>query len=108
MSKRRIFTPKQKTQIVLEVIKEEHTIAEIAAKHKIQPNQISRWRTEFLNNANRAFSKEDEKVCKIEKEHSEELEELYKQIGQLTVECNWLKKKSEQFGLPTNSSRNGK
>ncbi len=47
MKKRRTFTPEQKTKIVLELLSEEHSLNEIAAKYEIQPAQITRWKSEF-------------------------------------------------------------
>lgn len=101
MRKRRIFTPEQKAKIVIEVLSENQTLTEIAAKYELQPNQLTRWKSEFLQNAGRAFSKEVDEVAKLQKQHDEEVDELHRQLGQLTVEANWLKKKSKQFGLPT-------
>jgi len=62
MEKRRHFTPEEKAKIVIEVLREEKTLNEIAAEYEIHPNQLSRWKAEFLNNAARAFSKEAEEV----------------------------------------------
>ena len=107
MSKRRNFTPEQKTKIVLEVLKETQTLTEIAAKYEIQPNQLTRWKSEFLKNASRAFSNGVDETEKIKQEHETQIDELHRQIGQLTVERNWLKKKSEQFGLPTEPPKYG-
>ncbi|SHI98491.1 Transposase and inactivated derivatives [Dethiosulfatibacter aminovorans DSM 17477] len=108
MKKRRNFTPEQKTKIVLEVLREEQTLVEIAAKYEVQPNQLTRWKTEFLKNASRAFSKDKDESEKLQKEHEKEVDELHRQLGQLTCEVNWLKKKSKQFGLPTESPKNDK
>jgi len=57
MNKRRRFTPEQKAKIVMEVLREERTLNEIAAENEIHPNQLSRWKAEFIRNAARAFSK---------------------------------------------------
>ena len=94
MKSRRTFTPEQKVKIVLEVLKEEKTLSQIAAEYEIQPNQITRWKSEFLTNANRVFSKEDDESEKLKKSFEAEKDELLKQIGQLSYENTWLKKKS--------------
>jgi transposase len=94
MKKRRRFTPKEKVKIVLEVLKEERTLTEIAAEYEVHPNQISRWKAEFIQNADRAFSKETEEVEKVKQFHEKEKDELLRQIGQLSYEVTWLKKKS--------------
>ena len=76
MNKRRSFTPEQKSKIVIEVLREEKTVNEIAAEHEIHPNQISRWKAEFINNAARAFSKEIDEVEKVKQSHEKEKDEL--------------------------------
>jgi transposase len=100
MDKRRKFKPEEKARIVLEVLREERTLAEIAAEHEVHPNQLSRWKTEFLKNAARAFSKEEDEVEKVKQSHEKEKDELLKQIGQLSYEVSWLKKKSSRFLSP--------
>lgn len=97
MEKRRNFTPEQKVKIVIEVLREEKTLTEIAAEHEIHPNQISRWKAEFASNAARAFSKETDEVEKVKQAFEKEKDELLRQIGQLSYENVWLKKKSGQF-----------
>jgi transposase-like protein len=55
MEKRRNFKPEQKAKIILEVLREEKSLSEIAAEYEIHPNLLSRWKTEFIQNAGRAF-----------------------------------------------------
>jgi len=88
--KRKRYSAEKKTEIVLEIIREEKTLVEIAAEHEIHPVQLSKWKKEFLENAETVFGKEAKKAEKIKKAH--EKEKLIKEIGQLTVEVNWLKK----------------
>lgn len=97
MEKRRNFTPEQKAKIVIEVLREEKTLTEIAAEYEVHPNQLSRWKAEFMNNASRAFSKETDEVEKVKQTHEKEKDELLRQIGQLSYENAWLKKKSGQI-----------
>ncbi|WP_432422610.1 IS3 family transposase, partial [Thermoanaerobacterium thermosaccharolyticum] len=93
-NKRRNFTPEQKAKIVLEVLREEKTLNEIAAEYEIHPNMLSRWKAEFINNAAMVFSKETDELEKVKKTYEKEKEELLKQIGQLSYENAWLKKKN--------------
>jgi len=92
MEKRRNFTPEEKAKIVIEVLREEKTLNGITAEHEIHPNQLSRWKAEFLNNAGRAFSKETDEVEKAKQLFDKEKDELLRQIGQLSYDVSWLKK----------------
>lgn len=94
MEKRRNFTPEEKAKIVIEVLRNERTLNEIAAEHEVHPNQLGRWKAEFLSNAGRAFSKETDEVEKVKQSFDKEKDELLRQIGQLSYEVSWLKKKS--------------
>ncbi|SNQ61120.1 transposase [Candidatus Methanoperedens nitratireducens] len=87
--KRRRFSADYKTKVVIEALKERNTIEQLAAKYELHPNQITAWKREFLSNASLAFSADSGKP----KEKDSEIDKLYAQIGQLTVENNWLKKK---------------
>lgn len=97
MAKRK-FTPEFKTKIVLELLKEEKQLGEIAAQNELNPNQIRNWRKEFLENAIKVFSQsKQEKELEIkEKALEEERNQLMAKVGQLTIENDWLKKKSKE------------
>ena len=91
--KRRKFSAEFKAKIVLEVIRGEKELNEIASDYEIAPNQIRNWKNEFLKNAAAAFDDnytEDLKTQIQEKER--ESEALYKKVGQLTTQVDWLKK----------------
>lgn len=94
MEKRRKFTPQEKSKIVLEVLREEKTLSQIAAEYQVHPNVLSRWKSEFMANADKVFSKEIDEAEKVKQSYEQEKDELLRQIGQLTYEVNWLKKKS--------------
>jgi len=90
---RQHYTPEFKAQVVLEVLREEKTVQEIASAHKLHPNLLTRWKTEFVANMATAFSKEEADAAKIQQRYENREAELYKQIGQLTTKLTWLKKK---------------
>ena len=99
--KKRQFTAEFKTRIVLELLREEQNLSEIAAKNDIAPNQLRNWKKEFIENASKAFagSKQEKEAKHIERALHEEKQELMAKVGQLTIENDWLKKKSAQvFG----------
>lgn len=85
--KRRKFTSKFKTKVVLEVLSERFTVQELARKHELHPNQISKWKSEFLANAEQVFDGSGKSETS-----EEEVEKLYKVIGQQKVEIDFLKK----------------
>jgi len=88
MNKRRNFTSKFKTKVVLEALSERYTISELAQRHSLHPNQISKWKQEFLALAEMIF----EKGKSRKKETSIDEEKLFKIIGQQKVEIDFLKK----------------
>jgi len=106
---KRQFTPEFKTKIVLELLREEKPLGEVAAEHNISPNQLRNWKREFLENATRAFSEsKQEKELRIrEKAMAEERTELMAKVGQLTVESDWLKKKSTEVLGPDWETKSG-
>jgi transposase len=94
MEKRNRYTPEFKTKVVLEVLREEHTVNEIAGKYEVSPVMISRWKSEFLGKAATVFEKGPSEADKMKKDYESKQEHLEKLVGQLTVEIDWLKKKS--------------
>ncbi len=90
---RKRYSPELKTQIVLAALREEKTIAQIAAEHEVHPNQISAWKAAALQGLPHVFARES-KTHADKAAHEQQIEELYAQIGKLTTQVAWLKKKS--------------
>lgn len=86
---RKNHSVQKKVKVVLEAIKGERTIAEITSKYGIHPTQINNWKKQALDSIPEALSV---KRKKQENANEELLDELYKQIGQLKVENDFLKK----------------
>jgi len=98
---RREFSAEYKAKTVVEVLRGEKTVSEIANRECVSSKQIHNWKKEFLENAYRAFSvtKDEQKARKEAKIAAERENDLMAKVGQLTVENDWLKKKStEIFG----------
>lgn len=84
---RKKYTSKFKTKVVLEALKERLSVAELAQKYELAPQQISLWKREFLANADSIL----EKKSKSKKAQAdEEKDQLLKAIGQLKVENDFL------------------
>lgn len=104
MGKRKVkeYSAEFKTKVVLEVLKEEQTQAEIASKYKIPPSTIPSWVKHFLGNAENVFkSKQLEKDNKEKLDKKEKhIDELHRKIGELTISVDFLKKKHREAGIP--------
>jgi transposase len=85
-----------KARVALEALKEEKTIAQISSEYGVHANQIRQWRQRLVDELPRLFS---DRRKKTDREAEELLSELYRQIGQLKVELEWLKKKSQVLSL---------
>lgn len=99
--KRRKHSAETKTKAVLEAIKEEQTIAEVASKYDVHPKLLAQWKQEFVENANLVFNrkKQEKQLQKDLKEKDKTIDSLYKEVGQLTLKVNWAEKKIREFGL---------
>ena len=84
-----------KAKVALEALKGEKTLAQLSSEFGVHPNQITQWRKQLLDELPDIFSR---KRKKMESDTESLQAELYRQIGQLKVELDWLKKKSEQLG----------
>jgi len=95
------YTPEQKAKVVLELLKEEQTLGELATQYKVTPKTIQNWKKEFLSNASRAF--EDSASAKENKEKMRKLKDendaLAKALGRTTVERDWAVGKLKSLDL---------
>ena len=96
---KRTFKAEYKAKLVIETIREEEHISEIAAREKISRTQLQNWKKEFLENAALVFSQNKvERQAKSEIKAAEEREDnLMKKVGQLSVENDFLKKKYSEI-----------
>ncbi len=87
MTKRRKFTPEFKAQVALEALRGDKTIQEIAAKHRVHPNQVGTWKRQAIDGLGEVFSGGADRT---RSEHEAEVHDLHAKIGQLTVERDFL------------------
>lgn len=90
-NKRRTFTKKFKLKVILEALKERSTVKELCQKYELHPNQISKWKQDFLDKAEEVMDSTSSK--KDQEEEFKEQEKLYSKIGQLQMEIDYLKKR---------------
>jgi len=83
-----------KAKVALEAIKGEKTLTQLSSEFGVHPNQIGQWRKQVLETLPDLFSNRRQKE---DKEQENLISELYRQIGQLKVEMDWLKKKSQML-----------
>lgn len=93
MKKRRTFTPEAKAEIVLKVLREEQPLARVASEYGVHPTQLSRWKVQFLKEAYVVFQNEQKPINELRAKHEREVNDLYAEIGKLTAQFSWLKKK---------------
>jgi len=87
-------TPEFKAKIVLEALREEKMVNQIASENGIHPTMVTRWKKEAVAGLSVLFSKDAPEAEKRKAAYENKIEELYKQIGRLTTDLEWLKKKS--------------
>ncbi len=90
---RKHYSAAFKAQIVQEVLREEKTITQIASIHGIHPNLIGEWKAATLKGLPLIFEKEHSELTAARAAHEKQLNELYAEIGRLTTQVAWLKKK---------------
>jgi transposase-like protein len=88
-NKRKRYNPEFKAKVALAALKNEETMSELAARFGVHPTMIASWRRTLLNGAPDIFDKGQ----KSRKQTEEHVDELYKQIGRLQVERDFLSKK---------------
>ncbi len=93
---RRKFTSEFKTRVAIEALKERYSLSELAKKFDLHPNQISKWKQEFLTNASMVFSQKGNKKGATPEV---DIDRLYNKIGQLEMEKDFLKKNLKKLNL---------
>ena len=99
MGKHRKFSPEFKTQIILQLITGEKTRAELCREHKISSQQLSNWKAKFLDNASSIFEKTHQ-----DKGEAEQIAELERMVGRLTMQLEIAKKASIILRLAENKN----
>lgn len=91
---RRRYEPTFKARVALAALKQDTTLTELASRFEIHGNLVSQWKRRLLNGAPQVFAEPDDPAGR---EQQVLVDDLYRQIGQLQMELEWLKKKAAQF-----------
>ena len=90
---RKHYSPTLKAKVVLELLKEEKPLTQIASEHRIHPTQLRDWKRQALEGLPNLFADSSE-VARATALLEHKQDELYAEIGRLTTQVGWLKKKS--------------
>ena len=94
--KRQTFSKEFKAKVALEALREESTIQEIAVKHGVHPNQISKWKAQAITGMADLFERPNKKSEEVRRQEEKENEYL-KTIGEQKVELDYFQKKYKQL-----------
>jgi len=92
---RRKLSPSFKAKVAVEALKELKTIPQIASSNSVHASQVQKWKKELKEKIPEIFS---EGNSRKDTSKDELIDELYKQIGKLQMENEWLKKNTDYFG----------
>lgn len=91
MNKRKNYSASFKAKVALDAIKGELTLPELSAKYGVHPNIISKWKQEGIINFQGIY---EGKIKSAENQDKAETAQLYKKIGELQVQLDFLKSRS--------------
>lgn len=91
---RKSYPPEQKAKIVLELLKEEKTPAQLSSETGVHINQLLKWKKVAMDALPKVFERKNQEINELRKEAEKKEEELFKEIGKLSTQLEWLKKKS--------------
>ena len=92
MRRRKRYDNRFKAEVAIEAIKNQRTVAQIASEYGVHPNQVSQWKKQVLDQLPDLFTN---RRSKSTTDSDPLVDELYRQIGQLKVELDWLQKKTQ-------------
>lgn len=107
MSKKRPnYSAEFKAKVIRELDRGEKSLNELAASYQIAPSTLSKWYKQYLENLISLFGKNDTSQAEKIEELERALQASQQKIGQLTIERDWLEKKSDEIFGPNGPHRN--
>ena len=102
---KKTYTATFKAQVVLEMLKEEKTLAQLSSEFGAHSNGLRDWKSQVVKGLPMVFERRDD-LADTKATHARQLEDLYAEIGRLTTQLNWLKKSFHPpVCLPTSADR---
>lgn len=98
-NKRKQYSPEFKAKVALDAVRGEKTTSELASQYQLHPTVINNWKRQLTEGASSLFEKGTETAKNNENNQQAQIDELYRQIGQLKVERDFLANRSAQLGL---------
>jgi transposase len=98
---RNTYKASYKAQVVMDLLKEEKTLSQIASEYKLSTSVVSKWKNIMLKNIEKVFEDNASKASQEKKEYENQIDELYQEIGKLTTQLSWLKKKCGVSIIPS-------
>lgn len=99
MKTRKRYSAQFKAQVVLELLKEDKSLSELASEHGVHPNQLRAWRSVALEGLPQVFERTTQQQLD-RAAYEQQIERLYTEIGRLSSQLSWLQKKSGHNGWP--------
>jgi len=96
--KRRTHSPEFKARVALEALKELKPIHQIASENEVYPAQVAQWKKELKARMAELFERKNGRSKEAEEE-KRRIASLERKVGQLTIERDWLEKKSKELGI---------
>lgn len=88
--KRQYHNAEFKAKVAVEAIKGDKTISQMCSKYKVDASQITRWKKELLDKSSELFNRKKDSELEAKKE---EIDTLYRQVGKLTIQNEFLREK---------------
>ncbi len=101
-NKRKQYSPQFKAKVALEAVRGDKTVSELSSQYELHPTVINNWKRQLLDGASDLFESGRKKKTD-ESDTQEKIKDLYRHIGQLKVERDFLAECSEKLGLKSES-----
>ncbi len=90
---KKTYTADFKAQVVLEILKEEKSISQLSSEYGVHPNILGKWKAQAMSGLPKVFADDHRETEAMKSDYEKRIRELYEEIGRLTTQVNWLKKK---------------